>query len=131
MTDFLPPLVFPSHVLSSFWLLLAQAPEGAPAGNAAPQNPLFGMLLIFAPILVLWYLLVLMPQNKERSKRQDMLKSLKKNDPVVTIGGIIGTVVNVTEDGEEVTVRVDDNTRLKLRRDAIREVVVKEKPDGK
>ncbi len=84
------------------------------------------MLLIFAPILVLWYLLVLMPQNKERSKRQDMLKSLKKNDPVVTIGGIIGTVVNVTEDGEEVTVRVDDNTRLKLRRDAVREVVVKD-----
>ncbi len=89
------------------------------------------MLLIFAPILVLWYLLVLMPQNKERSKRQDMLKSLKKNDPVVTIGGVIGTVVNVTEDGEEVTVRVDDNTRLKLRRDAIREVVVKDKSDGK
>ena len=89
------------------------------------------MLLIFAPILVLWYLLVLMPQNKERAKRQDMLKSLKKNEPVVTIGGIIGTVVNVTEDGEEVTVRVDDNTRLKLRRDAIREVIVKDKADGK
>ncbi|MGD9858346.1 MAG: preprotein translocase subunit YajC [Planctomycetaceae bacterium] len=115
----------------SFCLLLAQAPDAPPADGGQPPNPLFQMLLIFAPIVVLWYLLVLKPQNKERSKRQDMLKALKKNDPVVTIGGIMGTVVNVTEDGEEVTVRVDDNTRLKLRRDAIREVVVKDKAENK
>lgn len=89
------------------------------------------MVLIFLPVLVVWYLLIIMPQNRERAKRQEMLKSLKKNDAVVTIGGIIGTVVNVSENGEEVTVRVDDNARLKLRRDAIREVVLKEKSESK
>ena len=112
-------------IWASFGLLLAQ--DAPPDGAAGQQNPLFGMLLIFIPILVLWYLMVLMPQNKEKAKRQDMLKSLKKNDAVVTIGGIFGTVVNVTEDGGEVTIRVDDNTRLKMRRDAIREVVIKDK----
>lgn len=121
--------------MSNYWpslcFLLAQAPDAPQQGGGQPPNPLFQMLLIFAPIVVIWYLLVLKPQNKERSKRQEMLKALKKNDPVVTIGGIIGTVVNVTEDGEEVTVRVDDNTRLRFRRDAIREVVVKEKSESK
>lgn len=109
--------------------LLAQAPDAPPPPNAS--NPLYQMLLVFVPIVVLWYLLLIRPQNRERARRQDMLNSLKKNDPVVTIGGIIGTVVNVTEDGQEVTIRVDDNARLKLRRDAIREVIVKDKSENK
>jgi preprotein translocase subunit YajC len=115
-------------IWTSAWVVLAQ--NGQPAGGAQP-SPWMGMLMIFAPIILLWYLLVIRPQNKERASRQDMLNSLKKNDSVVTIGGIIGTVVNVTEDGQEVTVRVDDNARLKMRRDAIREVIVKDKPENK
>ena len=59
-----------------------------------------------------------------------MLKALKKNDPVATIGGILGTVVSVSEDGLEVVVRVDDNTRIKFRHDAIREVIQKDEGSG-
>lgn len=106
--------------------LLAQ--EQAP--KAAQPNPIWGMLIIFLPVIVVWYLMFGLPQSRERAKHDDMLKSLKKNDPVVTIGGILGTVVNVSEDGEEVTVKVDDNARLKLRRNAIREVVQKDKPES-
>jgi preprotein translocase subunit YajC len=102
-------------------LLLAQeaAPEDAPP-------PLPGILIYIIPIMVVWYVMFIRPQNKERSSRQDMLKSLKKNDSVVTIGGIIGTVSHISEDGKEVTLRVDDNTRLKFQRDAVRDVLRKD-----
>ena len=58
----------------------------------------------------------------------DLLKSLKKNDRVVTIGGIIGTVANVTPDGKEVTLKVDDNTRLKMLRSSIQTVLRDDEP---
>ncbi|MEZ6145510.1 MAG: preprotein translocase subunit YajC [Planctomycetaceae bacterium] len=111
------------------WLL---ADEAAPAvREPKASDSVLQMLIIFLPLAAVWYFLILAPQNKERAARKNTLDNLKKNDPVVTIGGIIGTVVNLSEDGSEVTVRVDDNTRLKMRRDAIREVITKEKTDGK
>jgi preprotein translocase subunit YajC len=48
-----------------------------------------------------------------------MLGSLKKNDRVVTIGGIIGTVASTSQDGREVTLKIDDNARLRVLRSAI------------
>jgi preprotein translocase subunit YajC len=93
---------------------------------AAPQTPSIWPLLVpFALIFLMYQLMIARPQRKQQAKRDSMLKELKKNDPVVTIGGILGTVVNLSEDGSEVTVKVDDNARLRFRRDAIREVVVK------
>ncbi|QDU39114.1 preprotein translocase subunit YajC [Maioricimonas rarisocia] len=112
-------------------VLLAQNGGDAPA--AQPEPVPFWVLL--APILivaVLYQLMISGPQRREQARRDEMLKGLKKNDPIVTIGGILGTVVSVSEDGSEVTVRVDDNARLKMRRDAIREVIRKETAaDGK
>jgi preprotein translocase subunit YajC len=55
-----------------------------------------------------------------------MLNSMKKNDPVVTIGGVLGTVSHISEDGKEVTLKVDDNSRIKFQREAIREVIRKD-----
>jgi len=105
-------------------LLLAGEQPAADQGSSS----IWPILLPFAVIFLMYQLLIARPQRRDQAKRDDMLKQLKKNDPVVTIGGIIGTVANLSEDGLEVTVRVDDNTRLRVRRDAIREVVVKSPP---
>jgi preprotein translocase subunit YajC len=98
-----------------------------PAGGQEPTS-IWPLLLPFAVIFLMYQLLIARPQRREQAKRDDMLKQIKKNDPVVTIGGIIGTVANLSDDGTEVTLRVDDNTRLRFRRDAIREVIVKASP---
>ncbi len=113
----------------STWLSIWMLAQGgdAPVVPVQQPNPIWGMLVIFLPVMVIWYLLFGLPQSKERSKHDDMLKSLKKNDPVVTIGGIIGTVVNISDSGDEVTLRVDEDTKLRVRRSAIREVIGKEK----
>lgn len=112
---------------------LALLAQGADGGEQAPPPPSFlellqPFLIPFVIIILMYQLIVARPQRREQAKRDELMKSLKKNDPVVTIGGIIGSVVSVSEDGSEVTVKVDDNARIKFRRDAIRDVIRKPEP---
>lgn len=105
-------------------MVLAQQANGGQGGGG-----FLTLLLPIAAIMILFHVMISRPQKREQARREEMLKALKKNDPVATIGGILGTVVSVSEDGSEVVVRVDDNTRLKFRRDAIREVIRKDETD--
>ena len=66
-----------------------------------------------------YYFVVIRGNRRERGSRDDMLSSLKKNDRVVTIGGIIGTVAATSANGKEVTLKIDDNSRMKVLRSAI------------
>lgn len=117
--------------LFSWLTLLAQeAQEKVPAGEeAAPgAGDVFGRLL--PPMIligVVWYFILLRPQLKERKNAQSLRDTLKKNDKIITIGGIIGTVTNLSSDGSEVTIRVDDNAKLKVLRSSIQTVVSDEK----
>lgn len=111
---------------------LALLAQGAEGGDQRPPPSFLELLqpflIPFVIIILMYQIIVARPQRREQAKRDELLKSLKKNDPVVTIGGIIGSVVSVSEDGSEVTVKVDDNARIKFRRDAIRDVVRKPEP---
>jgi preprotein translocase subunit YajC len=62
-------------------------------------------------------------QKKERQKAQNMLNAIKRNDRIQTIGGILGTVVDVRDN--EVIVKVDEGSNVKMRfmRSAIKEVM--------
>ncbi|MEX1230984.1 MAG: preprotein translocase subunit YajC [Planctomycetaceae bacterium] len=107
-------------------LLAADAP---PAGPAPGVSPLIEMMYPLLMIVALWYFLILRPQSRDRKRRDELLGALKKNDPVVTIGGILGTVANISADGKEVTLKVDDNTRIRVLRRSIESVVKEpEKP---
>ena len=77
------------------------------------------MVVPFVAIAVLWYFLLLRPQRRERKKRDASLKELKKNDRVVTIGGIVGTIANISQDSREVTLKIDDNARITVLRNSI------------
>ena len=88
---------------------------------------MFPLLLV----LMLFFFMIVMPQKKDRQARQEMLKNVKKNDRVVTTGGIFGVVTNVQAD--EVTLRVDEqtNTRLRVQLAAIASVMGDEPPAEK
>jgi preprotein translocase subunit YajC len=106
-------------------LLLA---EDKPA-QAAPSD-----LLVYAPLIgigLLAYFMLLRPQKREVAAREAMLNQLKKNDKVVTIGGIIGTVANISPDQQEVTLKVDDNTRIRFERRSIHRVITEVAESGK
>ncbi|MDZ4685181.1 MAG: preprotein translocase subunit YajC [Planctomycetaceae bacterium] len=93
--------------------LLAQAPA------KAKEPPFWMTMLPFALILFLLFPIVIWPQRREQQKKDGLLNALKKNDRVVTLGGIIGTVAHISQDGKEITLKVDDNTRIKFIRSGI------------
>jgi len=55
-------------------------------------------ILPFVLIFVLFYFLILRPQQKQQKSKQDMLKNLKRGDMVLTTGGIYGKILNIVED---------------------------------
>jgi preprotein translocase subunit YajC len=106
------------------WLnLLAQAEP--------PNQPWLPFWVPLVVIGVMFYLMLVRPERRKRAELSQLLNSLKKNDRVVTIGGIYGTIVNAQQGSEEVTIRVDEtnNTKLHVRRSAISQVIEdKERP---
>ncbi len=90
-------------------LLLAQA-----AGDPAQG----GLAMMFMPILMivlLYWMLIARPQKREMTAKAEMLKALKKNDHVLTIGGVYGVVTNVRPEANEVTVRIDETTNARMK----------------
>jgi len=102
-------------------LVLAQTP--VPTSAPAPRdNPLMVFVWMGLIVFVFWFLM-LRPKQKEQKQRDQMLKAIKKYDKVMTIGGIVGTVMEVRE--EEIIIKVDENTntRIKFTRGAIQRVL--------
>ena len=96
------------------------------------QRGIFDFVLMMLPFIVIIllfnWLFVPNPQKRELKHIEALKSSLKKNDPVVTAGGIIGTVANVSPERNEVTIKVDDNTKIRVQ---MRSVLAIPKPDGK
>ena len=95
-------------------------PGGAPRGSGGfLANPLFLILLM----LGVFWVMMWRGNRKEKQKKQDMLNAVAKSDRVLTIGGIIGTVVQVK--GEELVVKIDEssNTKINIIRSAVRQVL--------
>jgi len=98
-------------MLTTTCRLLAQADGATPNVWQGLQLPLM-VLMVFA----MYIFIVQQPKAKrEQQTRQQMLKNLKKNDHVLTTGGIYGVVTNVQLDADEVTIRVDDASNARLR----------------
>ena len=100
------------------WLLFAQQNN---EGGWDILGPLPPILIIVA----LFYFILWQPERKKRRQHEVLLGKLKKNDRVLTVGGIYGTVVNVHADVGDVTIKVDENsnTRLRITRSSISQVI--------
>jgi preprotein translocase subunit YajC len=120
-------------MLYALTLLAEDAPK--PAQQQPPMGPDF--LLMIAVLFAVFYFVVMRPmKRRQEQERNALLNTLKKNDRILTIGGIYGTVVSVAENEDEVTVKVDDNTRLKVTKASIarnlsNEQAAKEAQDSK
>ena len=77
-----------------------------------PRNPWMQMLP-FILIFVVMYLFLFRGPKKKQAEHKKMLSSLQKNDRVRTIGGILGTVIDIKDD--EVTLKVDESNNTKIR----------------
>ena len=98
-----------------------------PEQSVAAPSPL-AMVFPIAMVMLIFYFIVFLPQKKERKQRELMLQRLKKNDEVVTSGGLFGTVVNVKP--EAVTLRIAENVRVDVERSAIVRLVKSPSQNG-
>ena len=71
----------------------------------------------FILVFLIFYVLVIRPQQKKQKETEEMVKNLAKNDEVITTAGIHGTVVIVKD--KTVVLRVDDGVRIEFDKDAI------------
>jgi len=85
--------------------------------NQQSANPVVNMLIPLVVVYIIFYFVLFRPQRKAQKEREDMINSLKKNDEIVTTGGIHGTIVNVKE--KTFVLRVDDDTKLEIDKSAI------------
>jgi preprotein translocase subunit YajC len=90
--------------------------------NGPKPNP-YASYMLLALIFIMLYFVMFRGPKKKQQQQEQMAKSLKKNDRVQTIGGILGTVLEVTD--TEITLKVDEsnNTKIKVVPSAINRVI--------
>jgi preprotein translocase subunit YajC len=100
----------------------------ADSNSAAPKAQSKPGWMQFLPLIIIFVIMLMMfrgPQ-KQQQKKKKMLQSLEKNDKVQTIGGIIGTIVDIKDD--EIVLKVDEanNTKIRVSASAIGRNISKE-----
>lgn len=84
----------------------------------APQGGMGGMNILFiVAMIAIFYFFMIRPQNKKRKQLQEMRNSIKKGDPVITIGGIHGKVAEVKE--TNIILQVEGGVKLKVEKSAV------------
>jgi len=79
---------------------------------------LISVFLFPLALIVIMYVMIIMPQKKKDKKRREMQNSIKVGEEIVTIGGIMGKVVNIKDD--EITIETSvEKTKVKIFRFAI------------
>ena len=84
------------------------------------MNPIQSQIITIVLIIGVFCFLLIRPQKKTQEEHKKMLASLKKNDEVVTAGGIHGTVANVKDNS--VTLKVDDNVKIEVQKSSVSSV---------
>lgn len=96
-------------------LFLAMAPQGGEGGS------MISTLIMFGAIFAIFYFMIIRPQQKKAKEREALLSSVKKGDKIITASGIHGTVSGL--DDKTVLIDVGNNTKIKMERSAIGQVV--------
>lgn len=90
--------------------------------QAAPSNPFLSGLLPIVLMIAIFYFLIFMPMRRQQRNQKEMLKTLTNGQTVITTGGIIGTIVTVSDDTLILRVK-PDNIKIQVSRNAVTSLV--------
>lgn len=96
--------------------IILMAPQGQGQGGG-----MFSTLIMFGLIIVIFYFMILRPQQKRQKERDKMLNDVQKGDKIITVGGMHGNVVGLED--KTVLVQISDNVKVKIEKSAISSVV--------
>ncbi len=91
---------------------------------AASQGSVTGMFIQLALIFLIFYILLIRPQQKKIKQQEAMLAAIKKGDEIITNGGVYGKVVEA--EPFDLTIEIAEGVRVKMVRSMVREVITDE-----
>lgn len=86
-------------------------------------------IILFGSIILIFYFMIIRPQQKRAKERQRMLDGMQKGHKVITSGGIYGTIVGMDE--KTVLVQIADNVKVKIDKGSIASVISETGPETK
>mgnify|MGYP003821968997 FL=1 len=97
------------------------------AQTAGGGGDLVMSILPFVLMFVIFYFLLIRPQRKQMQERKEMLGNLRRNDTIVTGGGVVGKVTKVIDDNE-IEVEITKDVKVRVMRNLVADVRVKGEP---
>ena len=97
------------------------------AQTAGGGGDLFMSILPFVLMFVIFYFLLIRPQRQQMKQRDEMLKNIRRNDTIVTGGGVVGKITKVIDDNE-VEVEIAKDVKVRVMRSLVADVRVKGEP---
>ena len=107
----------------SVFLITSCAPP--PGGDASFLSSV-GPFLPFGLIIILFYFLIIRPQNKQQKQRELMLKNLKQSDKILTNGGIIGKIIEIKQE-DIILLEISKGVQINVKRDFINSLLIEDK----
>lgn len=96
------------------------------AGGGAAQGLIGFLPIVF--IFLIMYLLLIRPQQKKVKEHRAMVEALRRGDQVVTSGGLIGKIIRVADDKDEVELELSQNVKVRVVKSTIAQVMSKTEP---
>jgi preprotein translocase subunit YajC len=106
--------------------LLAMAPPSGTEAN--PQGQMIQMIGMFAILGVMFYFLLIRPQQKQKKEQENLMKNIKSGDKVLMTRGIYGIIANVKE--KAFVVKIAENVKIEVLKSAVSSVVQKDAESG-
>ncbi len=104
--------------------LTGAVPPGAPGAGTGSRDPFGGMFFpLLLVLLITMITFTVLGQRRDKKKRAALLHSVKKHDRVQTVGGVIGSIVEVKTDTVVLKVDETSNTRITFARSAVQQVL--------
>ena len=87
----------------------------------------FGLLPIIL-VMVIFYFLLIRPQQKRAKQHKEMLAAIRRGDKIVTSGGLVGTIIKVTDDSDPIDVEIAKGVKVQVVRTMVADVKGKTEP---
>ncbi len=81
--------------------------------QAAPSSSIAQMVFVYGALFAIFYFILIRPQQRQRKKHDEMVKTLKKGDQIVTAGGVVGEVVHISTGSASDSASMDDRVTIK------------------
>jgi preprotein translocase subunit YajC len=95
------------------------------AGEGAPQGGGFEMLIMLAVFAVIFYFMIYRPQAKRTKEHKNLMASMAKGDEVITTGGIVGKINKISDDNDFISIELNANNSVVIKRDYVTAVLPK------